>query len=95
MRVLVVDNYDSYTYNLCQQIARMGSVEPVVIRNDELDIAALAARVEQLGIEAVVISPGPGRPERARDFGERLRRNDPLQPQNREGLLDRVLAPLR
>ena len=60
MRVLVLDNYDSFTFNLVQYLGELGA-EPTVIRNDELDAPA-AARFEP---ERLVISPGPGRPENA------------------------------
>ncbi|MDN5919736.1 MAG: aminodeoxychorismate/anthranilate synthase component II [Pseudonocardia sp.] len=58
MRVLVVDNYDSFVYNLVQYLAQLG-VEPEVLRNDEVDPSALD------GYGAVLVSPGPGTPERA------------------------------
>jgi para-aminobenzoate synthetase component II len=60
MRVLVVDNYDSFVYNLVQYLAQLG-VEPVVVRND-----ALSAELTELDeVGAVLISPGPGTPEEA------------------------------
>ncbi|TCK27469.1 aminodeoxychorismate/anthranilate synthase component II [Pseudonocardia endophytica] len=58
MRVLVVDNYDSFVYNLVQYLAQLG-VEPVVRRNDEVE----PSDVDEFG--AVLLSPGPGTPERA------------------------------
>ena len=71
-RVLVIDNYDSFVYNLVQYLGELGA-EPVVHRHDDLPIEALAA----LEPDAVLISPGPGRPEDAgvsnaaiRYFGE-------------------------
>ncbi|MFD9395798.1 aminodeoxychorismate synthase component I [Streptomyces sp. NPDC060000] len=65
MRTLLVDNYDSFTYNLFHQIAEVTGRDPVVLRNDET-----TWRPELLdGFDAVVISPGPGNPERAADFG--------------------------
>jgi para-aminobenzoate synthetase component 2 len=60
MRVLVVDNYDSFVYNLVQYLAQLG-VDPVVVRNDEL--SADLAELGQVG--AVLVSPGPGVPEEA------------------------------
>lgn len=60
MRVLVLDNYDSFTYNLAQYMGELGA-DPVVYRNDVLSPADAAA----LGPERIVISPGPGRPEDA------------------------------
>jgi len=58
--IFLVDNYDSFTYNLVQALGKLGGrVE--VVRNDRFDPAAVAASRP----EAVVISPGPGRPETA------------------------------
>jgi anthranilate synthase component 2 len=57
-RILVVDNYDSFVYNLVQELGELG-VSPVVFRNDAIDVAGI--RAEQP--DAVLISPGPGRPE--------------------------------
>jgi anthranilate synthase component II len=57
-RVLLVDNYDSFVYNLVQELGELGA-DPVVFRNDAIDVAGIrAARPD-----AVLISPGPGRPE--------------------------------
>jgi len=73
VRVVVIDNYDSFVYNLVQYLGELGA-EPVVHRHDALDLAGL----EALEPDAVLISPGPGRPEDAgvsndaiRAFGER------------------------
>jgi len=60
MRVLVVDNYDSFVYNLVQYLAQLG-VEPVVLRNDELSVEL--SELAEVG--AVLVSPGPGVPEEA------------------------------
>jgi anthranilate synthase/aminodeoxychorismate synthase-like glutamine amidotransferase len=57
-RVLLVDNYDSFTYNLVQELGELGAV-PVVFRNDAIDVAG----IRELAPDAVIISPGPGRPE--------------------------------
>ena len=57
-RVLLVDNYDSFVYNLVQELGELGA-EPMVYRNDAIDVAGI--RAEQP--DAVLISPGPGRPE--------------------------------
>ena len=56
-RILVVDNYDSFVYNLVQYLGELGA-EPVVFRNDQIDVAG-AARLDPAG---VLISPGPGEP---------------------------------
>jgi anthranilate synthase component 2 len=58
--VVVVDNYDSFTYNLVQYLGELGATVTVV-RNDAATVADIAA----LGAERIVISPGPGRPEDA------------------------------
>ena len=57
-RVLVLDNYDSFVYNLVQELGELGA-EPVVFRNDAIDVAGIRAERP----DAVLISPGPGRPE--------------------------------
>jgi anthranilate synthase/aminodeoxychorismate synthase-like glutamine amidotransferase len=59
-RVLVIDNYDSFVYNLVQYLGELGA-EPVVHRHDALGVDALVA----LEPDAVLVSPGPGRPEDA------------------------------
>ena len=58
--ILVVDNYDSFTWNLVQYLGELGS-DPVVWRNDEISLAA----IRRMKPERIVISPGPGRPEDA------------------------------
>jgi anthranilate synthase/aminodeoxychorismate synthase-like glutamine amidotransferase len=55
VRVAVIDNYDSFTYNLVQYLAELGA-EPVVFRNDAVAVEALR------GFDALVVSPGPGTP---------------------------------
>ena len=59
-RVLVLDSYDSFVYNLVQYLGELGA-EPVVHRNDDLTVAEALA----LDIDGVLLSPGPGRPEDA------------------------------
>jgi anthranilate synthase/aminodeoxychorismate synthase-like glutamine amidotransferase len=59
-RVLVIDSYDSFVYNLVQYLGELGAV-PEVIRNDELSVEAALA----LEPDLVLLSPGPGRPEDA------------------------------
>jgi para-aminobenzoate synthetase component 2 len=60
MRVLVIDNYDSFVFNLVQYLGQLGA-ECDVRRNDEIDLAA----VGRAGAAGVLLSPGPGTPERA------------------------------
>jgi anthranilate synthase/aminodeoxychorismate synthase-like glutamine amidotransferase len=60
MMILVIDNYDSFTYNLVQYLGELGT-KPFVRRNNEITIGEIAS----LKPERIVISPGPGRPEQA------------------------------
>ncbi|HVL86608.1 MAG TPA: aminodeoxychorismate/anthranilate synthase component II [Candidatus Thermoplasmatota archaeon] len=64
MKVLVLDNYDSFTFNLVQYLGELG-VEPVVRRNDAITLD----EARRLAPRGVVISPGPGDPANPRDFG--------------------------
>ena len=57
-KLAVIDNYDSFTYNLVQYLGELG-VEPVVYRNDSVTVGELAS------YDGIVISPGPGTPEEA------------------------------
>jgi anthranilate synthase/aminodeoxychorismate synthase-like glutamine amidotransferase len=57
---VVIDNYDSFVYNLVQYLGELGA-DPVVVRNDATDLAGLLA----LKPEALLVSPGPGRPSEA------------------------------
>jgi para-aminobenzoate synthetase len=65
MRTLIIDNYDSFTFNLFQLIATVNGEEPIVVRNDQLAWRAL----EDVAFDNIVISPGPGTVEREQDFG--------------------------
>jgi len=58
--VLVIDNYDSFVFNLVQYLGELGA-EPVVHRNDEVDLAG----IEAIDPDAILISPGPGTPAAA------------------------------
>ena len=64
MRTLLIDNYDSFTYNLYQLLGEVTGVAPVVVRND-----ADWSEIELDCFDGVVVSPGPGRPDRPVDFG--------------------------
>jgi anthranilate synthase component 2 len=73
--ILVIDNYDSFTWNLVQYLGELG-VEPEVRRNDEMSME----EVEALGAEAIVISPGPCTPAEAGISVEVVRRLGPTTP---------------
>src|SRR5437660_1083728 len=72
--ITVVDNYDSFTYNLVQQIERISAFELQVVRNDRFDVDALLDQEP----EAIVISPGPGTPARAGRILELIRANEKI-----------------
>ncbi len=65
MKTLLIDNYDSFTWNLFQLLAEANGDEPLVVRNDEAPWEELS----KLEFDNVVVSPGPGRPDREADFG--------------------------
>ena len=60
MRVLVIDNYDSFVYNLVQYLGQLGA-DSVVRRNDEVAVDDIPG----IGADAILLSPGPGTPQRA------------------------------
>jgi para-aminobenzoate synthetase len=65
MSTLLIDNYDSYTYNVFHLLAAVSGEEPIVVHNDFVSWRALS----RWDFDAIVISPGPGRPDRWHDFG--------------------------
>jgi para-aminobenzoate synthetase len=65
MSTLLVDNYDSYTYNVFHLLAAASGEEPIVIHNDMVSWRALS----RFHFDAIVLSPGPGHPARWHDFG--------------------------
>ncbi|MFJ7213445.1 aminodeoxychorismate synthase component I [Amycolatopsis sp. NPDC098790] len=65
MRTLLLDNHDSYTFNLFQLIAEVNGTEPTVVLNDDPALASLRLA----DFDNIVISPGPGRPQNPRDVG--------------------------
>lgn len=64
MKVLIIDNYDSFVYNLAQYVGELGA-SPEVFRNDRITLKQAKA----LGPDRIIISPGPGNPEDERYFG--------------------------
>ncbi|WP_069806971.1 anthranilate synthase component II [Vulcanisaeta thermophila] len=61
---VIIDNYDSFVYNIAQYVGELGS-RPLVFRNDEISIKAL----ERIRPDRIIISPGPGTPLNPRDIG--------------------------
>ena len=74
-RVLVIDNFDSFVYNLVQYLGELGA-EPVVHRNDALDLDDL----DEIAPQGILISPGPGTPTEAGISNEVIRRWGPRVP---------------
>ncbi|WP_301199780.1 aminodeoxychorismate/anthranilate synthase component II, partial [Corynebacterium stationis] len=66
--ILLLDNHDSYTFNLYQLIAEVAGESPLVVRAEFSERENLAQRVRDGEFSHVVISPGPGTPENPRDF---------------------------
>src|ERR671912_2497490 len=73
--VLVIDNYDSFTYNLVQYLGELGA-DLRVFRNDQITVD----QIGELQPERIVISPGPGRPEDAGVTPDVIRRFGPTTP---------------
>ena len=63
MKVLMIDNYDSFTYNIVQYLGELGA-EVEVVRNDEIDVAQIGERIAA-GVTRLVVSPGPCSPAEA------------------------------
>ncbi len=73
--VMVVDNYDSFVYNIVDMLAKLGA-RSIVVRNDEITVSG----VRRISPDAIVISPGPGHPARPRDTGVSPRIVEELGP---------------
>ncbi|MCA9984060.1 MAG: aminodeoxychorismate/anthranilate synthase component II [Anaerolineales bacterium] len=73
--LLLIDNYDSFTYNLAQYFGELGE-EVLVYRNDEIDLAT----IRQLAPDRIVISPGPGDPDDGGISNEVIRELGPTTP---------------
>ena len=69
MKLLVIDNYDSFTYNLVQLFGEMNAANLEVKRNDEITVD----EIKKINPDRIVISPGPGRPENAGISSELIR----------------------
>lgn len=79
--IIVIDNYDSFTYNIVQYLGELGQELPIaaevqVFRNDRISLE----EIRQMKPDAVVISPGPGRPEDAGISLELIRELGPTLP---------------
>jgi anthranilate synthase component 2 len=61
---LIIDNYDSFVYNIAQAVGELGSY-PIVIRNDEITVKG----IERVNPDRIIISPGPGSPDKKEDIG--------------------------
>jgi anthranilate synthase component 2 len=64
MKILVIDNYDSFVYNIAQILGELGA-EPVVVRNDRITLE----QIREMNPDGIVISPGPGHPADRKYFG--------------------------
>ena len=64
MKLLMIDNYDSFTYNIVQYLGELGA-QVIVVRNDESTLEEVIALVEREGVQRIVISPGPCSPAEA------------------------------
>jgi anthranilate synthase component 2 len=64
MKILILDNYDSFVYNIAQLVGSLNAL-PIVIRNNETTLS----EIQKNNYDAIVISPGPGHPKYKRDFG--------------------------
>lgn len=73
--ILVIDNYDSFVYNIVQYLGQLGA-NPIVSRNDEIDIAG----IDELNPDGILISPGPGTPDNAGISNDVLRESGGKRP---------------
>jgi anthranilate synthase component 2 len=64
MKILILDNYDSFVYNIAQLVGSLNAL-PTVVRNNDITVS----EIQKYNYDAIVISPGPGHPKYKRDFG--------------------------
>ena len=64
MKVLVIDNFDSFVYNLVQYVGELGA-DPIIYRNDQIS----SSQIRKQSPDRIIISPGPGSPDDKRYFG--------------------------
>lgn len=87
-RILLIDNYDSFTYNLsqCLSVLKLGTnnSEVEVIRNDQITVQEVREKIKQGHYAAIVISPGPGRPSDAGITMELIRQLGPSYERQKE-----------
>jgi len=71
LKLLLIDNYDSYTYNLYQYLAEICQEKPIVIKNNDYDVykKLMKNKKDGMTIDAIIISPGPGNPTNPTDVG--------------------------
>ncbi|MEM4442524.1 MAG: aminodeoxychorismate/anthranilate synthase component II, partial [Ignisphaera sp.] len=62
--ILIIDNYDSFVYNIAQIVSELGAIA-IVVRNDEISLSA----IDRMNPDKIIISPGPGTPEKREDIG--------------------------
>ncbi|CCG87603.1 aminodeoxychorismate synthase component I [Erwinia piriflorinigrans] len=65
MRTIIIDNYDSFTYNIFQMVAAINQCSPLIFRNDEISWQ----QIQKLDFDNIILSPGPGSAENDKDFG--------------------------
>lgn len=65
LKILIIDNYDSFVYNIAQLLGELTDIDPVVVRNDKITLQ----QVRAMNPDGIVISPGPGHPADRRYFG--------------------------
>lgn len=76
MKTLIIDNYDSFTYNIYDLVAQVNQEDPIVLQNDELKWHELDFK----DFDNIILSPGPGHPQKEKDFGicQHILLNNPL-----------------